>query len=179
MAFKDYKEMVNTYLKNNSTEVFGNFSSEHAGFIITSFLENAENSIDIFSGNFADTFYASNGIDALLLQTARRLQKNQGHIRIITTSGGRNDTLNRLEHEIDDPQVFSYIPARVEGNAETLNHFMVVDNMRYRLEAPHQPFNETNLPDCIHAEVCCNGKTKAAELTQFFEMAWKSLCEQK
>lgn len=172
MAFKDYEEMVNTYLKDNSTEVFGNFSSEHAGFIIASFLESAENSVDIFSGTFADAFYSAKGIDALLIQTARRLQKNNGRIRIITISGEKSDLLNKLEKEINDPKSFSYISAKFKGAPEP-NHFMIVDNMRYRLEAPHPPFDETS--NCIHAEVCCNGKAKAAELTHFFDRAWKVL----
>lgn len=175
MAFKDYKEMVETYLKTNSTEIFGNFSKDHAAFIVTSFLESAENSVDIFSGSFADAFYSVQGMDVLLLQTAKRLQKNKGRVRIITISGGKNLLLNRLEKEVNDLSCFAYIPAKFTGTTE-LNHFMIVDNMRYRLEAPHQPFREDS--DCIHAEVCCNGKAKAAELTHFFDRVWKRLKDQ-
>lgn len=172
-----YRDMVDQRLAENSSEIFGNFSREHAGYIIAQFIARAQNSIEIFSGNFADSFYDGITAGLLLEQAAERIQRNGGKIRIITINGVRSDTLTRLSERINQrlstPAV-EYRPARCD-NPEKVNHFMVVDSMRYRLEEPHPVPPESGAPEYVKAEVCCNGPQKAARLIQNFNAAWNLL----
>ena len=40
-----YRDMVDAKLAANSSEIFGNFSTEHAGYIIAQFISKAEKSM--------------------------------------------------------------------------------------------------------------------------------------
>lgn len=172
-----YNAMVDQYIKDDSPVVFGNFTASHASHIITRFLESAQMSVAVLSGSFADAFYDGLAIEILLEQTARRLSANNGHIRIITSSGSSCNRLMALCNRInaalqrEDNPVIQYIPARYSGT-KPLKHFMVVDAKRYRLEEPH-PSNGIQIPEYVKAEVCCNGRKKASELLESFEAIWK------
>lgn len=52
-----------------------------------------------------------------------------------------------------------------------VQHYMVVDGKRYRLESEH----DNPVPDTVHAEVCCNGKAKSALLSGMFNSVWNRL----
>ena len=52
-----YRDMVDAKLAANSSEIFGNFSTEHAGYIIAQFISKAEKSIEILSGGFDEREY--------------------------------------------------------------------------------------------------------------------------
>lgn len=172
-----YRDMVDRHLAENSSEIFGNFSREHAGYIIAQFISRAQNSIEIFSGNFADSFYGSMGASLLLEQAASRIQKNEGKIRIITIDGVRSDFLTRLSERINrqrGAQVVEYRPAKC-ANPESVNHFLVVDSARYRLEEPHPVPPDGGAPEYVKAEVCCNGPQKAAQLIEYFNDSWERL----
>ena len=175
-----YNAMVDQYIKDDSPVVFGNFTASHASHIITRFLESAQISVAVLSGSFADAFYDGLAIEFLLQQTAGRLSSNNGHIRIITTSGSYLTHLVELCDRINaafparkDNPVIQYIPALYSGK-NPLKHFMVVDAKRYRLEEPH-PSNGDQIPDYVKAEVCCNGRKKASELLESFETIWRVL----
>lgn len=172
-----YNAMVDQYIKDDSPVVFGNFTASHASHIITRFLETAQISVAVLSGNFADAFYDGLAIEFLLEQTARRLSNNNGHIRIITTSGscsnrlvGLCDRINAALPARNNDPVIQYIPARYSGK-NPLKHFMVVDAKRYRLEEPHSS-KGNQIPDYVKAEVCCNGRKKASELLESFDAIW-------
>lgn len=172
-----YQDMVDKRLAENSSEVFGNFSREHAGYIIAQFIANAQNSIEILSGNFADSFYTGISITPLLEQAATRIHKNDGKIRIITVNGTRSKSLTKLADRINqklNAAVIEYKPAKCT-NPENVNHYMVVDSMRYRLEEPHTVPVGDEMPEYVKAEVCCNGVQKAAKLIHEFDNAWEIL----
>ena len=65
-----------------------------------------------------------------------------------------------------------YVPAKCSNPAE-VNHFMVVDGFRYRLEEPHPVPEGDMIPQCVKAEVCCNGFQKSANLLATFNAAWE------
>jgi len=172
-----YRDMVDAKLAANSSEIFGNFSTEHAGYIIAQFISKAEKSIEILSGGFSDSFYDGISVQPLLEQAAERIRKNGGKIRIITINGRRSNRLTAMVDEINSiigEDCISYIPARCD-NPERMNHYMVVDNMRYRLEEPHEMPENGKAPECVKAEICCNGSQKAALLLQRFNSAWSQL----
>ena len=176
MVFSDYRDMVDSYLKADSSEVFGNFSSEHASYIITRFLETAQNSVDILSGNFHDAFYDNISVRRLLQQTAARLHSQGGRIRLITIDEGTDvDAIRRIFNDINGlyPNTMEYIPAIYQGD-EPLSHFLVTDAKRYRLEAPHDRFVADATPS-VHAEVCCNNRERASELLNLFDNIWQRL----
>ena len=175
---KEYSEMLDRYLAEDSTEIFGNFSAGHAAEIITKFLNAAEYSVEFLSGNFAESFYDNIVIKDLLKQTAIKLKKTSGKIRIITTDGV-SKTLRKIIEELKKEFCIDNIEYRAciySGN-EKLKHFMVVDSKRYRLEEAHDNFADS--PTCVKAEVCCNGRVKAGELLSFFDMAWYALRPKK
>ena len=172
-----YRDMVDAKLAANSSEIFGNFSTEHAGYIIAQFISKAEKSIEILSGEFADSFYDGIYVRPLLEQAAERIGKNGGKIRIITIDGYRSGHLTAMADEINKScgeEVIVYLPASCK-NPERMNHYMVVDNMRYRLEEPHEMPKDGKAPECVKAEICCNGPQKAAQLLQRFNSAWSQL----
>jgi hypothetical protein len=175
MVFNDYKDMVNKYLESDSEETFGNFSPAHASFIITKFLESAQSSVEIFSGNLNDAFYDSISIPALLRQTAGRLKYFGGKIRIITVDDEADiKKISALVDRINEdfPGTIEYAPAIYNGD-KPLNHFLVVDGKRYRVEAPHDKF--AGIPKYVHAEVCCNGRKRCGELQEYFNSIWNAL----
>ena len=171
MEFKNYAEMVDYNIAHESTEVFGNFSTEHASYIVTRFLENAKKTVIILSGGFVDVT-PTRGLCALLKQTALRLVENDGSIRIITANGEKNSDIERIRDEIGCGKI-EYIPARYSGTTP-LKHFMVIDGKMYRLENAHETLSDGAE---LHAEVCCNGREKAAQLTEFFDRVWHLLKE--
>ena len=173
---QEYMDMVDDRLRTNSSEVFGNFSPEHAGYIIAQFIASAQRSIEILSGNFSDAFYDGISVVALLKLAAERIGKNGGKIRIITVNGLCCQKLFDLKKEIEvkTPGVLQYIPAKC-ANPEKVNHFMVVDGARYRLEEPHPVTKSDAVPQYVKAEVCCNGVQKCAQLLSSFDLAWERL----
>lgn len=177
MEYKTYNEMVDDYLRTDSPEVFGNFSPEHAKYIITRFLRSAEYSVEIMSGSFADMFYDKETVLPLLCGAARRIYRNGGMIRIMTVNGRTSaylrELVGRVAAEHPNP-VIEYRPASYSG-PDKLSHFMVVDGKRYRLEAPHDLSGAGEIPEIVKAEVCCNGVEKSGVLIDFFNDAWNSL----
>ena len=171
-----YRDMVDENLKTNSSEIFGNFSPEHAGYIIAQFIRSAQKSIEILSGNFSDAFYNGISITELLTSAAKRISQNGGKIRIITVNGKCCEKLRDLERGINTntPDVMKYVPAKCSNPAE-VNHFMVVDGFRSRLEEPHPVPEGDMIPQCVKAEVCCNGVQKSSELSASFRKAWECL----
>lgn len=175
--YKTYNEMVDDYLRKDSTEVFGNFSPEHAKYIIMQFLRKAEFSVEIMSGTFADMFYDKETVLPLLRGAARRIFPNGGMIRIMTVNGKNSTYLDELVNKVaqEHPHpVIEYRPAAYSG-PDRLSHFMVVDGKRYRLEAPHDLTDNGTIPEIVKAEVCCNGTKKSSVLIDFFNKAWNSV----
>lgn len=172
MECNEYTQTVEKYLAEDSSAVFGNFSSAHAGYIISRFLETAKHSVEILSGSFADTFYDGLSIDRLLVETAIRVRRNGGQVRIITSDGITSERLRRLSQAANEIEsnALQYASAEYRGSAP-LKHFLVVDAKRYRLEEAHEKTTET--PMCVKAEVCCNGRTKARELLEYFNRIWQ------
>jgi len=172
----DYNKIVDEYLSTNSTKVLGNYLPEHARYIISSFIKNANYSIDILSGECNDIFYDNNKIWQILKNSAKKIAQNNGYIRIITADGVVCKKLKSIIDEInsENKKVFAYYrPALYEGKKK-LNHFLIVDEMRYRLEDVHEK-KHNGIPDVVKAEVCCNGTKKAEELKSFFDGIWKFL----
>ena len=183
MLDQKYRDMVDERLSKNSPERFGNFTPEHAGYIIAQFISKAEKSIEILSGNFSDSFYDGISIKPILQQAAKRINANGGKIRIITVNGIRCKKLEMLASEINSEfntdskgknEVVVYIPAKAKS-PEKIKHFMVVDDMRYRLEEPHEVVAVGQVPACVKAEICCNDIQKASGLRTQFDAAWKEI----
>lgn len=174
MTESEYKNMVDLFLKNDSTEVFGNFTPAHAGYITAKFIESAQSSIELLSGHFPNGFYGN--VKEELKKAAERLAKCGGKIRIITADGIESEDLLDMANDPKLKNNFEYISATYSGK-ESLNHFLIVDGKRYRLEAPHEKSDDT--PMRVQAEVCCNGKEKAQKLRGYFDIIWKILTTDK
>ncbi len=171
---KEYREMVDRNLENNSSEIFGNFSREHAEYITASFIAKAEKSIEILTGNFDDDLYDNISVETLLEEAARRI-KVKSAIRVISLNGKDSLRLKVLIDRLDndeDEGIHGVVvqKAGMCANPDQVNHYIVVDQMRYRLEEPHEL-----RPARVKAEVCCNGKVRSAQLRGGFNRAWRAL----
>lgn len=159
MELTEYRKGVESYLKEESPVIFGNYTKEHAACIVELFAKSARKTIDLLSGCYPSSFYG-NDITELLTNAANRDVK----VRIITLCNGGNEDLVALSRSNSN---IEYRPGRLRGD-NPVSHFMVVDGKRYRLEAPHKESD----PETVKAEICCNGPKKAAELEDLFNVAW-------
>lgn len=163
-----YKADVDGFFRDNSPKVFGNYTQDHANYVIHKLLESAENSMVLLSGKYPCDFYDELCKD--FESAVERIARSHGTVRIITADGTINEKL--LQFAEKHKEVVEYRPAKYNGEVP-ISHFMVVDGKRYRLERPHEVVD--NAPDPVNAEVCCNGKDKADELISFFDSVWKVL----
>ena len=168
----DYRAMVTSNIKTDSSEVFGNLTTGHATFIIQSFIESAKESISILSGSFNDAFYDGDTLLKALKEAAKRINI-QNAIRIITVEKESKrllDFIQQANKEIGKP-VISYISTKYTGT-EPLNHFLLVDGKRYRIEEPHGEFDSSKKPDIVKASVCCNDTKSVKPWQDFFDSIW-------
>ncbi len=170
----EYQRKLYELLYTDSEAILPNYSQEHAKCIIRAFLDAAENTIVFLSGDFGAGIYKGGEIRDSLAAAVRR----GVDVRVISL--GQDDAskecLAKLDAELhpgSEPPVkgrFSYKLGVVREGAQ-IQHYMVVDSKRYRLESYH----EMPVPDSVHAEVCCNGKAKAAMLTNMFNTVWNRI----
>lgn len=173
-----YKKMVDDYLENDSSIVFGNITIAHAQYVIQRLFKSAQKNIKILSGTCAEFFYdkISSDFKAAALDLADR----QGNIKIITCDedcGKFVDSFEAINEEVKGkgkPPVIDYTPAIYKGDRNKLRHFIVVDDKRYRLESPHEVLKENNVTE-IKAEVCFNGGEIAKGLSSQFDVIYKNL----
>lgn len=184
-----YNRMVLEHLRTNSPEVFGNLTPENARFIVPTFIEAANESVVIFSGsmppwfyNEADTIVGAPILD-IIQKTAKRFYEKfaenaAGAIRIITVNGVTDPNLDTFVDDVKRQnggvEVVKIIQATYRGNPQDLQHYIVIDHRRYRLEAPHNQCRDLK-PDTVMAEVCCNGPVKAKRLEAVFDTIWAAL----
>ncbi len=154
----DYRKGVESYLKGDSTVIFGNYTKEHAACVVELFVKSAQKTIDLLSGCYPFSFYGD--ITGLLENAANRDVK----VRIITLCPNDNQVLAELSRKNNN---IEYRPGRLKKDV-SVSHFMVVDEKRYRLEEPHKDGD----PETVKAEICCNGTGKAFELETLFNAAW-------
>ena len=181
--------MVLENLRTDSPEVFGNLTPENARFIVPTFIEAAKESVVIFSGSMPPWFYNESDTIAgapilnIIRNTAKRLYEQYagnaaGAIRIITVNGISDPNLDMFVDEVRKEnggvEVVKIIQATYRGNPRDLQHYIVIDHRRYRLEAPHNQCRDSK-PDAVMAEVCCNGPVKAKRLEAVFDTIWASL----
>ncbi|WP_337746792.1 hypothetical protein [Victivallis vadensis] len=158
LELTEYRKGVETYLKEDSPVIFGNYTKEHAACVVELFTRSARKNIDLLSGCYPSSFYGN--ITELLQAAANRDVK----VRIITLCNRVDERLNSLDRNNSN---IEYRPGRLIGD-KPVSHFMVVDGKRYRLEAPHQESD----PETVKAEICCNGVKKASELEDLFNAVW-------
>ena len=170
----EYQRKLYELLYTDSESIFANYSQEHAKCIIKAFIDAAENTIVFLSGDFGSGIYKGGEIRDSLEAAVRR----GVDVRVISL--GQDDASHECLTELDialssKPESpvrgrFRYKLGVVRTGAQ-VQHYMVVDSKRYRLEAYHA----MPVPDSVHAEVCCNGKAKAAMLTNMFNTVWNRI----
>lgn len=184
-----YNRMVLERIQTDSPEIFGNLTPENARFIVPAFIQAAKESVVIFSGSMPPWFYneedsvAGAPILDVIREAAKRIHEKfaenaAGAIRIITVNGVSDPDLDFFSDEIEKENggvaVVKIIQAAYRGDPRTLQHYIVVDHRRYRLEATHDQCRDTKL-DAVMAEVCCNGPVKAKRLEEAFDAIWSAL----
>ena len=189
----EYNQQVDKRLEEDSPEVFGNFSYKNAQYIIPRFIESANESVTIFAGSIPEGFYTSSKepndspLFGAIGKAAANIaeKKPQGadsSIRIITIDGVQNPKFVEFAKKTNEEHkcpIIKIIEAKYKGN-QKLNHYLVVDHKRYRLEEYHTPFGNKP-PDILKAEVCCNDPEKAEIMERSFNRIWSVLnsCETK
>ena len=175
---EEYRQMVARYIRDNDPTVFHNETIANAKDITIQFLNAAQNSVEIMTGAMAEVFYNDERIKEAFVNAARRLPQNA--IRIFTVNSPGDEVL-RIQKSIEEINESAgkargnasivYRPARYDGNPETLRHFMLVDDKRYRWEFPHERFIG-KLKD-VSATVCCFDRVTVKERKDFFNSVWK------
>lgn len=188
-----YNRMVLNRIATDSDEVFGNMTPANARFIVPEFIKAATESVVIFSGSMPPWFYGKvhngeeNSILTVIRDKAKMLadkfhENADGAIKVITVNGFFNPDLesfaNSVAEENNGVKVVKIIQAKYSGNPETLQHYIVVDHKRYRLEVPHADCRDSE-PDAVMAEVCCNGPVKALRLEKAFDEIWSRLAAKR
>ena len=184
-----YNRMVLERIQTDSPEIFGNLTPENARFIVPEFIKSAKESIVIFSGSMPPWFYMEEDATAgkPILDVIREAANNlhelfadnaAGAIRILTANGKFDPTLDEFEEAVaqqnNGVRVVRIVQAAYAGNASELQHFIVIDHKRYRLETPHIVCRNEKLK-VVMAEVCCNGPAKARRLESMFNAIWTRL----
>ena len=172
-----YQEMVTDNLKKDSPDEFGNFTKTHANFIIKSFIESAQEHIEIFSGSFNDAFYDGLEMFNLLERAAKRIDKPEA-IRIITLEQ-KSEKLMAFVDQVNKKLgklVIVYISTIYKG-INKLQHFLLVDGKRYRIEESHEPLGDT-MPEKTKAVVCCNRPETVSKWLTYFDGFWDLLRSQ-
>lgn len=184
-----YNRMVLDRIQTDSPEIFGNLTPENARFIVPEFIKSAKESIVIFSGSMPPWFYMEEDATAgkPILDVIREAAGNlyqmfadnaAGTIRILTANGKFDPTLVAFEEDVAKEnkgvRVVQIVQAAYDGNDSELQHFIVIDHKRYRLESPHVVCRNEKLK-VVMAEVCCNGPAKARRLESMFNAIWTRL----
>ena len=165
-----YQARLLELLYSDSPAIFANYSKAHARCIVNTFLGAAKKSVVILSGDFGSDFYG----DETTKTAIKAAVRNGVSVRIVSLNTARDsiDQLAALKTESDsikkDSLEFRLGAVRPDAKVQ---HYMVVDSKRYRLEELH----EMPAPDTVHAEVCCNGPAKSSVLCQAFEAVWSRL----
>ena len=172
----EYQARLTKLMLENSPAIFANYSRAHARCIIRTFFENATSSISVLSGDFGNNFYRLYDIKQALLKAIASGVK----IRVISLCAEKNSlaAIDSLQEEIkslkeSDQSIKGGLEvkfATVKTGAQ-VKHYMVVDDKRYRLEDVHTD----NMESPVHAEVCCNGPSKASALNLAFNSVWNRL----
>jgi len=164
-----YKNMVEELSKNNSTDIFGNFSIDTFEFILEKMIFETNQSLIIFIKSY-DMYFDDIKL-FMLKQLANRLKNVKGTIEIITFYEKDNENLKKLSEEYKE--VVQYYSFKINDlKNKELNNFLVSDFKKYILEDREtslflrKGLNKEN--NFIHNEVCFNGVNKANELALFF-----------
>ena len=171
-----YQEKLDNLLYSDSSDIFANYSQSHARRIIRTFFSAAQNTIVCLSGDFGKGVYSECEIAAELREAVRR------GVRVAVISLGTSDEsrenlrkldkeLNKIAEQTKRGGSFKYRLGVVRDPNAEVQHYLIVDSKRYRLESPHK----TPVDECVHAEVCCNGMAKAAVLARDFSAVWSRL----
>lgn len=165
-----YQARLLELLYSDSPAIFANYSKAHARCIVNTFLGAAKNSVIILSGDFGSDFYC----DETTKTAIKTAVRNGVSVRIVSlnTEQKSMDQLSALKNEANSTEKkgFDFRLGVVRPGAK-VQHYMVVDSKRYRLEEAH----DMPAPDTVHAEVCCNGPAKSALLGRAFDAVWTRL----
>ena len=167
--FEKYQKDVDKFFRDDSPKIFGNYTQEHASYVIHKLLESAEKDIVLLSGKYPCDFYKED-LEEDFERAIKRIDAAGGVVRVITADGQVSEQLQTLVQTLG--KTLEYRPAEYKGD-KPISHFMVVDGKRYRLEHPHAVAENT--PESVAAEVCCNGEDKAKDLLSFFDSVWHIL----
>ncbi len=65
--------------------------------------------------------------------------------------------------------------AHTKESASMISHIFVVDDIAYRIEAPHSPFDGepiTDVSPIVPSRICFNDRSSSAKLAEYFESLW-------
>lgn len=179
MDRNDYDKMVDDLLNQSSSVVFANHAIDHVAYVFEKLLFSAQKNIRMLTGSFAEIFYNRKTIIDALRNAALKLNQ-EGSIKIITTDKCSDESiemLNNIFNRINTDcgkNIIEYIPAIFDGKKNEIHHFVIVDNKRYRIEEPHEPFSPDNFQP-VKARVCFNDEVLANDRAKLFDNIWDSL----
>lgn len=176
-----YRQLLRSFREKNSQDAIGNRYPWHCQIAVEELLEYAvsaarksEVEIKLLTSSCTDFVY---GTDEIMNKFATFLSKG-GCMRVLVWSDKVDDTGRKLLKLKDDyPGTFQF---RLSGTRELgneLQHFLVVGETAYRLEAPHEAIEGCQFNDFhpeIPARICFNDKKGGDQLLAFFDDLWQA-----
>lgn len=138
----EYKAMLESLSKENSSAVISNSSTEHATALIEALIRRAKNEILIFTGSLSKEVYANKSVvDAFI----SFLSRDSGHVEIIVQSPNCEDgetvvsdqsgLIGKLRHTMGAGLLEKVKIFKADDALKSIEyHFMVVDGTAYRFE---------------------------------------------
>jgi len=134
----EYADIIYNVLENDRDILIPNRTIKHARFLIYLLFRKAQHSIKIFSESLNKLIYENNFIRTMLVE---KLKENPTlEINIITNKSVDSQSLKKnLEEKFSEKVKFYTIKTKQK---KPINHFILIDNKSFRIEAIHKPKKE-------------------------------------
>ena len=163
----EYKLIVLDAIHSDKNLDIENSDMDHAKFLSYCLLKKSKSQVKIFTGNLKETFYSDDKIFG-----AFEAAVNRGvSIKIITSENPEPSKILKLyKKNKENLKLF-----KLRNKSVTPNHFMLVDDSSYRLEAPHT--EEEIKKNKVRGVVNFNDSSLAKKISLFFDRTLSSNAE--
>ena len=125
----EYRKLVEDADKFDQDFFIDNSTINHAKFLTLKLINRAKNFIRIFTDNLSEVYYCNH----IILEALKiKLNKNT-KIEIITRNRTKSEEFVELQKQYkDNLKLYT-----LKDKADTENHFLLVDDVSFRIELPH------------------------------------------
>jgi len=171
LATTEYQVIVNACAQYDIPIEIPNRHIDHAAVLENNIFRRSVRNVDVLTGNIPELFFEK--ISAKLDLALSRGVK----VRMIVVNGGPCcDGVETIKSKYPNFQVLAIKPQMRPTVQKEMEHFVVSDGKRYRLEEHHDPNKDFSVDPEINAVACFNDPEAAKSLHEAFD-ALISSCE--